>query len=90
MWNLSNYGNDLNITKKQALSVSHPGQCLQDVIALMNEPKIKRQLKKLNSENLKKELSGYGTWDDEELQNHEENLIRWLWISCGDIVDGIF
>lgn len=87
MWNYSNYGNDLNITKKQALKGSHSGKCDNDINELMDIPSIKKQLDKLNPENLKKELKEYGAWDNLELDNHNENLKRWLWISCGDIIE---
>ena len=87
MWNSSNYGNDLNITKKQAEIGSHPGDCENDIDYLLTVPAIKRQLAKIDAENLKKELSDFGAWDEVELSDHEQNLKRWLWISCGDIVE---
>jgi len=87
MWNYSNYGNDLNITKNDAASCSHSGDCQNDVQFLMQLPKIKKQLDKLNPEQLKKELSEDGAWDDEQLQDHQDNLMRWLWISCCDITE---
>ena len=89
MWNISNYGNDLEITKEQARIGSHQGQCDNDLEYLMGLPKIKRQLNKLDKESLKKELSEYGAWDETELNNHDDNLMRWLWISCGDIADDL-
>lgn len=88
MWNSSNYGNDLEITKHQANNCSHSGNCETDVLELMDVPKIKRQLNKLDKESLKLELSDYGAWDDKELNNHQDNLMRWLWISCCDITEG--
>ena len=87
MWNYSNYGNDLNITKKLASIGSHQGACDNDIDYLMELPMIKRQLSKINPESLKKELKEYGAWDSEQLQDHNENLKRWLWISCGDILE---
>lgn len=87
MYNSSNYGNNLNITKKLASIGSHQGECLDDVKYLASLPVIKKQLDKLDVENLKRELKGYGAWDDEQLSDHEENLIRWLWISCCDIIE---
>lgn len=88
MYNSSNYGNDLNITKKDALTCSHSGDCENDVKFLMSSPKIKRQLDKLDKTQLKKELSEYGAWDENDLNDHEQNLVRWLWISCCDISEG--
>jgi len=85
MWNSGNYGNDLNITRAQARVGSHSGDCDGDVAYLRTIPAIKRQLAKLDPENLRRELKDYGAWDDTELSDHDENLTRWLWISCGDI-----
>lgn len=87
MWNSSNYGNDLEITMKQAESCSHSGECEPDVKELMLVPKIRRQLNKLNSTKLVKDLTDYGAWTEEELTNHQDNLMRWLWISCCDITE---
>ena len=45
------------------------------------------QLDKLDKVTLRKELKEYGAWDIVELSNHNDNLMRWLWISCGDIAE---
>jgi hypothetical protein len=87
-WNSTNYGNDLKITLRDAESCSHAGQCDEDVKILMDKPYIKKQLKNINPEQLKKELNDFGAWDEDELNNHEDNLMRWVWISAGDIIDG--
>ena len=86
-WNLSNYGNDIEMTKEQAECASHQGDCYQDVRGLL--PELQNQLSKLDKEELKRELKEYGAWDNEELTDHEENLIRWVWISAGDILDNL-
>jgi len=75
----------LKMTKKQAASVSHSGDCDLDVKALSNVPEIKRQLKKIDKVTLRKELQEYGAWSDEELDDHEQNLIRFLWIAGCDL-----
>ena len=79
---------ELNITKKQAAACSHPGPCDLDVENLAQLPAIKKQLDKLPAELVAAELKEYGAWDESELQNHPQNLIRLLWIACGDISDG--
>lgn len=86
--NSTNYGNDLKITLRDAESCSHSGQCDEDVKALMDKPYIKKQLKNINPEQLKKELNEFGAWNEDELNNHEDNLMRWVWISAVDIVEG--
>lgn len=82
-----NYGIVLNIKKTDAAKGCHPGQCDKDVKELSQKPYIAKQLNKLDPEQVKQELSDYGAWDDQELQDHNENLQRILWIACGDIVD---
>ncbi len=79
---------ELQMTKAQAASCSHPGQCDGDVSALAKNPKIARQLVKINPELLAAELREYGAWDSSELDDHEQNLQRLLWIAAGDISDG--
>lgn len=58
-----------------------------DVMRLSQERKIRRQLEKINPEDLKRELREYGAWDDEELADHAQNLQRILWIAAGDITE---
>jgi len=88
VYNSSNYGNDLKITKQDAKNCSHSGSCDLDVSELMKKPYIKKQLAKLEPIQLAKELNEYGAWDETELKDHQKNLERWLWISCGDISEG--
>lgn len=88
MWHTGNYGNELNITKKQAELGAHSGACDADIAYLRTVPAIRRQLSQLDPEKLRKEMKDYGAWDETELANHDENLTRWLWIACGDIAEG--
>jgi hypothetical protein len=86
MWWIESLGRiELKITKAQALSCSHPGQCDSDVAALRKEPAIRRQLNKLDAKLVAECLSEYGAWDDAELADHEANLDRLLWVACCDI-----
>ena len=88
VYNSSNYNNDLRLTKADALTGCHSGACDSSIAFLRQKPYIRKQLATLDPDQLRKELQDYGAWSTEELSNHEENLTRWLWISCGDIVDG--
>ena len=89
MWYSTSSGRiQLQITKAQAESASHCGQCDDDVRALSELPAIKRQLAKLSPELVAEELSEYGAWDDEELKDHDQNLQRLLWLACCDIEEG--
>ena len=78
---------ELQLTKNQALTGSHPGPCDNDIKYLRQLPAIKRQLNKLDAELLAKELKEYGAWDEEQLSNHDENIDRILWIACCDIAE---
>lgn len=80
----------LNITKVVAKECSRSGDNEQIVNYYMSLPKYKKQLSKIDKEQLIKELNDYGAWEDEELKNHEDNLQRVFWLSCHNIVDIIY
>ncbi len=73
---------DLEMTAEQAASVHHSGQCDDDVLALSKVPAIAEQLAKINETVLKEVLSEYGF---EELEVHEQNLQRLVWLAGCDI-----
>ena len=78
---------EINITKNQAIKGYHSGQCDKDIAELRQTPAIKRQLAKIDKDLLIEELKHWGAWSNEELQNHDENLDRFLWLACADIVE---
>jgi hypothetical protein len=78
---------ELKISKSDAQSGCHQGQCDDDVLALSKKPAIAKQLKLIDPAILRDELREYGAWDDADLQDHDANLQRILWIACGDIND---
>lgn len=55
------------------------------VLELLQESYIENQLIKLDPQTVKEELAEYGAWDDQELNNHERNITRLIWIACGDV-----
>ena len=77
----------LNLTKAQAATVSHPGDCYLDVCALLRDSRIRRQTAKLDSELLKAELREVGAWDESELTDREANMRRLVWMAGCDIAD---
>ena len=79
----------LNITKAVANECSKSGNNENSVNYYINLPKYKKQLDKIDKEELKQELNDIGVWEDEELENHNDNLQRIFWLSCGRIVDTI-
>lgn len=91
MWYSTSSGNiELNIPKRVALACSHAGDCQWDVNAAMHEPKIKSQLNKINPKLLAADLAEYGAWNSEELSNHQDNLMRLLWIACNDLKEEMY
>ncbi len=76
---------ELNITKAQVLATWHPGAMDDDIAALAKVPRIARQLKKLDPEQVRLELAGCGAWNDDDLQDHAQNLQRVLWLGVCDI-----
>ncbi len=79
---------ELQITRAQAHTGSHQGQCDADIAELRRVPAIRRQLEKLPAPLVAECLREYGAWDDAELSDHDANLSRLLWVACGDIVEG--
>jgi len=77
----------IKMTMKQAMSASHPGNCLAEVRILTETPAIKRQLKKISDADLILELSEYGAWDRYDLKNRTDNEERIVWIAACDITE---
>ncbi len=78
---------DIKMTKVQAQSASHQGQCDLDVSYLAKDKKISRQLDKIGPEKIRRELKEYGAWSDEQLMDDDENRLRIVWIAAGNIMD---
>lgn len=78
---------EIGMTLDQAESCSHPGQCDADVKRLLRDPEIKKQLRSIPADKIRKELKEYGAWNEEELKDEEENQMRILWIAAGNIVE---
>lgn len=89
MWADFEHGFSLQMTREQAESASHPGPCDDDVKALADLPKIRRQLDKISPEDIRAELKEYGAWDDIELADDQQNRLRLVWIAAGNIRDEI-
>ncbi len=88
MWFSTSSGRiELRLTMAEAETGYHSGRCDDDIAFLRNEPRIKRQLDKLDPDLLRNELREYGAWDGDELADHDANLDRILWLACGDIID---
>ena len=77
----------INMTRNQAATANHPGQCDSDVLALSQQPAIRRQLAHITDADLITELSEYGAWEPEELQDRHQNEQRIIWIAAGNILE---
>jgi len=78
---------DIRLTKDQAHSASHQGQCDADVEILLAVPSVRRQFVKIAPDAVRSELREYGAWDDVELADDAANQRRILWIAAGNIVE---
>jgi len=79
---------EIEMTKRQAESVNHPGPCDNDVEILLQDKKIKRQLKKIPDDKLRTELKEAGI-DPENLQTRHDLESYIIWIAGGNIMDEI-
>lgn len=75
----------LSMTLEQAQSISHQGQCDDDVQALLKVPEIASQLAYVSSDILALVLKEYGAWSADELTDRDTNLSRILWLAGCDI-----
>ena len=75
----------LEVTMDDAESCNHPGQCDADVDYLCDLDRIQVQTAVWHPADLVDELHEYGAWEVEDLQDHEENIRRMVWIACGDV-----
>lgn len=83
-WSAGSGRIELSISEEIAHLCSHPGPCDEDIERCMRLPEIKEQLDKIDPKLLAKEISEYSDWDCED---HNTNLMRLLWIACGDILE---
>lgn len=77
----------LTVTLADAKSGSHAGRCDEDIAVLRRKPQVARQLARWKPDDVRRELREYGAWEAEELEDHETNLARMLWIACGSVAD---
>ena len=77
----------ITMTLGQAKAASHAGSCDEDVAILSKQSGIVKQLKAIDPDDLRAELKGYGAWDEEDLADHDANVLRILWIAAGEITD---
>jgi len=81
-------GFEIEMTKRDVSNIAHQGQNDADVAEYLKANKsIHRQFKKIGNEAVAEELKGYGSWDDEELKDIEQNKARIVWLAAWRIVE---
>lgn len=83
-----NYIGSIELPEDVIDACHHSGDCTEDCMRCMELPEIKAELAEIDPEQLRKELREYGAWDEDQLQDHHENLLRILWIAAGNIQEG--
>ena len=76
----------IEMTKRQAESVSHSGDCENDVEILLQDKKIKRQLEKIPDKELYSELKETGI-ELENLQTRHDLEVYIIWIAGCNIIE---
>ena len=79
----------INITldTRDAEDLASRGESIGTVKSLRKREAIESQLEQISPDNLRETISEYGAWSKEELQDHDENLNRLLWIAGCDIAE---
>jgi hypothetical protein len=85
-WN-GNYVINFEMTLDQAEQVSHSGDCLDDVEALLRVPEIIKQFDAIDPDKIRLEIKETGAWDETELQDTHMNKVRFLWIVGNDLAE---
>lgn len=75
----------LRVILADALPCAMPGQVDHKVRELSQRPYIARQLATVSPQAARAALRPFGVWSEYELRDHSANLLRLLWIACGDI-----
>lgn len=96
---MSNLGKiEIELTPKQAESVSDSDDNVRACLVLMRNARVKKQLDKHSPELIRSVLDEYTVWEDKdwqaridsgELTIEKIDRIRLLWIAGGDIMDEI-
>ncbi len=78
----SESGIEVSLLKECIEECTHAGVCDAEVEKWVQQSR--EELDLLDKELVAKCLKGYGAWSDEELQDHEQNLKRLLWVAAGN------
>lgn len=81
----SGYGLELRLREQDVDSVPQSGAADESIAYLMRDSAIKGQLDSFAVADVIAHLKEYGAWDTSELQDHDENLSRVLWLAICDV-----
>lgn len=73
---------ELQLTDEEITQGSHEGDCASDVLALLGRSFIALQVAAWDAEALRNELRGIGAWNETQMEDHHENLVRMVWLAC--------
>lgn len=82
-----NYIDGIELPQWVVDSCPQSGSCDNAIAEFREDDEVAEELSKIDAEKLKTELKEYGAWTDEELEDHNENLDRILWIAIFNIID---
>lgn len=89
LWFTGNYL-EFQIEKDHVENIAISGcDGLPLVTNAMKDKELKKELMSLDKQAIVNELSEYGAWDNEELLDHESNIIKLLWLAAWDISENI-
>ena len=79
---------ELDIPVSEVVACSAPGQDATEAVdAALRNQYLASQVANFDPEKLKDELRGYGAWDEKELEDHEENIRRLIWVASSQLRD---
>lgn len=85
IWSSSSGTIELEFTQEQLDILPTSGNAEDAVDYLVTKTDLSDQLHNIDPQDIRDELSEYGAWDEEELQDDEQNLHRLVWIAAMDI-----
>jgi folate-binding Fe-S cluster repair protein YgfZ len=79
----------LSLTLKEAKDMYHQGRCDDDVEFYVEQPKFRRQLAKIASEDISDELKEYGfEFEEDSIEEQNRlNRMRILWLAAAQILE---
>lgn len=89
IWSSGSGKIELDIPARIYKQVPASGPADEVIEKLVFMPVVMKRLLIIPDSLLVETLRSYGAWDDAELQNRLDNLLRLLWIACLDLQEGM-